>query len=1343
MRNYRVNYDSQFVVGWRMNDADGIGHSRVFGLKSMKSLLLAVLMVSMSLSVGLVELNKAPWLVEDGESELEELNNPMHTTAPSISYSSSTLALSNNTAMTPVTATNSGGTVGVPVAIELSTIDEWLSLALDSDGYRHVSAADTTSSDLMYATDTSGAWVNITVDAPGQVGEYNSIAVDSEDVVHIAYYSLKDDTNALTQDLKYATCASSCASASSWSNITLDATGFVGERTSIAVDSNDGVHISYTDNTNNALKYTMCSSSCGTASSWSNVSVDDIGTGDTKPTDIAIDSNDAVHIAYHWQGISNLNIRYATCTTSCASASSWTNTSGISLSNIHDVALAIDSNDALHIAGYDYDNKDIIYLACTSSCTSTSSWSNISAVTTGEVGARLSIAVDSTNNPHISYQAGAWAVHVGLPLGYATCTSSCLTASSFWTHGTVHSGSAVYTYGTSIAVNHNNDSVHIVHGNLFSKFYYLGSDTAPYTVSPDLPSGLSLDWSSGKISGTPRELSTSTIYTITARNAHGSDTATLTISVNAPPSLSYDLGTGNSTSVYSNKQVAAGYQHTCAILDNGSVMCWGENGHGQLGNGGTGDEHIPVWVDLGTDRTAVAITAGYRHTCAILDNGSVSCWGQGIFGQLGNGGTSQQTSPTLTSSLGTGRTAVAITAGYSHTCVILDNGSVSCWGIGNKGHLGNGGTSQQNSPTLTSSLGTGRTAVAISAGQYHSCAILDSGSVSCWGYGIEGQLGNGGTSQQNSPTLTSSLGTGRTAVAISAGGIHTCAILDNGSVSCWGEGSKGRLGNGGTSQQNSPTLTNSLGTGRTAVAISGGAKHTCAILDSGSVSCWGDGAIGILGDGGTSDQHSPTLTSSLGTGRTAVALENGHAHTCAILDDASMKCWGNDNNKQLGNGATGSTGDPPVLVSGSHTWDSTMISGSSSTVYLVQNALMSSLSPTLDAGFGAPTSCNQTGLPSGLLLSTTCVLSGTPTTLGSTTLTITPSNAEGNGSAAIFIVNVNASGGSITINTTSTEGGVGSAISDITMSYTHTASIPNWVSGVTNSTINPAPSIPAGGGSKLSIDSGLNGDIAAVYSVERTGATSANLSLLYKWNGAWTESTIDSSVDTEVPSVAIDRQGALHIGYVDKDNAKLKYATNASGSWVVETLGDAATHQFAQTAISVHPVTNAIHIMAVNGSTIPTAGLNHHTNETGTWLYSTISDPSEEEGFGVNFDIDSDGNLHVVFRREANSVTTPHYDHLIMASRINGVWQNQTIAINLINGAYGHHFDMAIDSQDQIHVTYQGNLNQGKWIWHGVLSSVNPSSSWVLTQLSTSGFCPALAVDSNDNVHLSYHGGAG
>jgi hypothetical protein len=151
------------------------------------------------------------------------------------------------------------------------------------------------------------------------------------------------------------------------------------------------------------------------------------------------------------------------------------------------------------------------------------------------------------------------------------------------------------------------------------------------------------------------------------------------------------------------------------------------------------------------------------------------------------------------------------------------------------------------------------------------------------------------------------------------------------------------------------------------------------------------------------------------------------------------------------------------------------------------------------------------------------VLSGTPTDLGSTTLIITPSNTAGSGLSVSFIVNVNASGGSLIINTTSTEASAGSAMSDITMSYTHTSSVQNWASGVTNSTINPVATIPSGGLSHHSIDSGLNGDIAAVYSVERTGATSANLTLLYKWNGAWTESTIDSSVDTDKASVAIDR----------------------------------------------------------------------------------------------------------------------------------------------------------------------------------------------------------------------------
>ena len=162
---------------------------------------------------------------------------------------------------------------------------------------------------------------------------------------------------------------------------------------------------------------------------------------------------------------------------------------------------------------------------------------------------------------------------------------------------------------------------------------------------------------------------------------------------------------------------------------------------------------------------------------------------------------------------------------------------------------------------------SGRKAVAITAGGFHTCALLDDGNISCWGKALEGQLGTGGTIQQNSPVLTASLGIGRTAVSVSAGGSHTCAVLDNGSISCWGRNTEGQIGNGVNTQQNYPVLTASLGNGRTATSISAGGGHTCAALDNGSVSCWGDGVYGQLGNGASGSPYSentPTLTSSLG-----------------------------------------------------------------------------------------------------------------------------------------------------------------------------------------------------------------------------------------------------------------------------------------------------------------------------------------------------------------------------------------------------------------------------------------------------------------------------------------------
>ena len=220
-------------------------------------------------------------------------------------------------------------------------------------------------------------------------------------------------------------------------------------------------------------------------------------------------------------------------------------------------------------------------------------------------------------------------------------------------------------------------------------------------------------------------------------------------------------------------------------------------------------------------------------------------------------------------------------------------------------------------------MGAGRTAVAVAAGGYHTCAVLDNGTVKCWGRDNFGQLGDGGanTSQGAPPAAPVDLGAGRTAAAVTAGYGHTCALLDNGTVKCWGWDSSGQLGDGGANASLGapPVVPIDLGAGRTAVAVTAGYGHTCAVLDNGTVKCWGGDYLGQLGDGGaipgTDLGAPPAAPVDLGAGRTAAAVTAGSAHTCAALDDFTLKCWGSDNGGQLGDGGTipgTDLGAPPV-----------------------------------------------------------------------------------------------------------------------------------------------------------------------------------------------------------------------------------------------------------------------------------------------------------------------------------------------------------------------------------------------------------------------------------------------
>ena len=326
------------------------------------------------------------------------------------------------------------------------------------------------------------------------------------------------------------------------------------------------------------------------------------------------------------------------------------------------------------------------------------------------------------------------------------------------------------------------------------------------------------------------------------------------------------------------------------------------------------------------------------HSCALLPSAAVRCWGHEVSGQLGLAGANtigDDETPAAAGpvDLGPGRTAQAVATGAYHSCALLDDGSVRCWGYGTSGQLGYGATAtigDDETPAAAGpvDLGPGRTARAISAGSVHTCAVLDNGSVRCWGYGEDGRLGTASTATIGDDETPGSiapvdLGPGRTARAVSAGAGHTCAVLDDGSVRCWGYGANGRLGHGSPNSVGDDEAPGSiapvdLGPGRTATAITTGEAHTCAILDDASVRCWGYAGQGQLGYGSEQtigDNESPASAGPADVGGAAVAISAGDVHTCAVLAGGEVRCWGYARYGLLGNGSANNVGDTEAPAS--------------------------------------------------------------------------------------------------------------------------------------------------------------------------------------------------------------------------------------------------------------------------------------------------------------------------------------------------------------------------------------------------------------------------------------------
>ncbi len=356
----------------------------------------------------------------------------------------------------------------------------------------------------------------------------------------------------------------------------------------------------------------------------------------------------------------------------------------------------------------------------------------------------------------------------------------------------------------------------------------------------------------------------------------------------------------HAVSVAPDGRIATGDKHTCMIRDDGTVWCWGANEFTQLGNSVdmSNSETAPVQVDAFPNfQRPVRITAGRAHTCALLANGSVSCWGDDSFSQLGDGGSSQLVGP-ITVDLGSGKTAVTIAAGGYETCALLNDSSVKCWGKNNYGQVGNNtsGLAPVSAPATVTGIPSNFTVRSLEVGNAHVCAVSDIGAVWCWGYNSAGQLGNPAPTNSKVPASTQSLGSGLTAVQVSAGDLHTCAVLGNGKVSCWGSNSADQLGNTGASTGTPATVTLS----GDAVKVSSGSAHTCALIADGTVWCWGANTNGELGQGATGANTATPQQVSLAS--RAVDVSVGSSHTCALLDTGVAQCWGLNDRGQLGVG---------------------------------------------------------------------------------------------------------------------------------------------------------------------------------------------------------------------------------------------------------------------------------------------------------------------------------------------------------------------------------------------------------------------------------------------------------
>lgn len=451
---------------------------------------------------------------------------------------------------------------------------------------------------------------------------------------------------------------------------------------------------------------------------------------------------------------------------------------------------------------------------------------------------------------------------------------------------------------------------------------------------------------------------------------------------------------------------------------NTRLVAWGANESGQLGDNGRTDQFAPNQVTRTgalAGKSITAWTAGANHSIALCSDGTLVTWGDNTYGQIGNGTTTGSLVPVLISNTGVlaGKTVVGIAAGQYHNLALCSDGTLVAWGYNYYGQLGNGTTTQSGVPVAVNKSGvlSGKLLIGVSAGVYHSLVLCGDGTVAAWGYNGNGELGNGGTGFSTLPVAVDMSGVlvGKGISAISAGSFHNIALATDGTFVGWGYNGYGQLGDGSTNSSSVPVRVDVSGAlyGKAIRSIAAGYYHSLALCGDGTVAAWGYNGEGELGDGTDVASSMPVTVDSGGAlaGRLVTGIATGAMHSLASCADGTLVSWGFNSNGQLGNGVSGGSGVPQPVISSALAAGERFVSGRSGPSSLHSLALVGSPPPPIITTLAATAvtatgaTLNGTVNPNGS--STTPSFDYGPTNAYGSTVAGVPAVVTGTGAAQV------------------------------------------------------------------------------------------------------------------------------------------------------------------------------------------------------------------------------------------------------------------------------------------------------------------------------------------------------